>query len=401
MTKNTDISDFISELISKGYSSIKRENGKGKLKAFKEIDKGLGFLKDNAEVHSEDVSKSIVILRLLVNLREDIIQSKHVMDHQIPNIYTSVDKLNTLLIKSANQSLKNDDPNLITNQCEEFLNAADEIRKDEKLKGIGVLDGRLKNVIGRLRKKSTIESIFSDQDLDQYHTLIEEADDVLQDGSLNQIGSKFLDLKQTIDKMSEDFPYRNRLTKYVRRFEKSFHLKLKSKANALVKKSNGASIFDNYEILDELLSMKNLEDYHHKKGLTIMIRKFYKKIEKTKIVPPEKALHSMREFILEHISHKHWQSYEKIFEKKYHSNELFSESFYDSTLKAFSPFDASVFLKNQLEKLKKIDLKDRRHITLEQDFVRMLEKLLTVFDSLAVKKTSKKKSTPSKQAQVV
>ena len=107
MYKKTEISDFISELISKGYSSLAREDGTGKLMAFKDIHSGLIFLKNTAVVHADDISRSIVVLKLLVKLREDIIKSKDVMDYQIPNIHISVDNLNALLIKSANQSLNN------------------------------------------------------------------------------------------------------------------------------------------------------------------------------------------------------------------------------------------------------------------------------------------------------
>jgi hypothetical protein len=106
MNQYTEISDYISELISKGYSSLTRENGQGNLETFKTLDRGLGFLKDNAFVHSDDVLKSLVVLKLLVELRENIIRTKNISNSQIPNIYKSVETLNNLLIKSANQSLK-------------------------------------------------------------------------------------------------------------------------------------------------------------------------------------------------------------------------------------------------------------------------------------------------------
>ncbi|MCP3871547.1 MAG: hypothetical protein GY699_00105 [Desulfobacteraceae bacterium] len=384
MDKNIKISDFISELISIGYSALARENGQGKLKAFKEINKGLDFLKKNAVVHTDDISKSIVTLKLLVDLREDVIKSKGVKDYQIPDIYSPVEKLNTLLIKSANQSLKDDDPNLITTECEKFLNAADEIRKDSRIKGLGLLDGKIKNVIGRLRKKANIESIFLDEGLDSYQILIEAADNMLNSGSLNQIGAKSLELKHTADELSKDFAYRTRFIKYVRRFEQSFHQKIKAKTNALLKKSNGSSFFDCQEILDELVSIKKFEEYHRKKGLTIMIRQFIKKIEKTKIVPLEKALYQMKVFVLDNISNKNWQSYELNYEKKYNSREIFQDTFYESTLKAYSPYDAVSLLKKRLGELKKLDLKDRRHIVFEQDFIGMFEKLIKVFDRLSV-----------------
>jgi hypothetical protein len=384
MYKKTEISDFISELISKGYSSLARENGAGKLKAFQDINKGLIFLKNTAVVNSDDISKSIVVLKLLVELREDIIKSKGVMDYQIPNIHISVDNLNNLLIKSANQSLNNDDPALITSQCEEFLNAADEIRKDDKLKGLRILDKNLKNVIGRLRKKSSIDSIFSDKDIAQYDNIIEAANDTLDKGSLDQIGIKFLELKDAIDNLPNDFAYRNRFLKYIRRFEQSFHQKIKSKTNALVKKSNGAGFFDSHEILDKLLSMEKLEEYHQKKGLTIMIRQFKKKIETIKIIPLEKALHQTKLFILDNISSKHWHTYELLYEKKYKSREIFMDTFYDSTLKAYSPQKASKLLKKQLGRLNQLDLQNRRHIIFEQNFTAMLTKLIRVFDRLNI-----------------
>lgn len=384
MDTDVDISDFISELISKGYSSLARDEGSGNLDAYKEIDRGLRFLKDNAEIQSNDVSRSVVLLKLLVDLRENIIKSAQVMDYQIPNIHNAADKLSALLIKSANQSLTNDDQNVITIQCEAFLNAADEIRKDEKLKTLGILDGRLKNAIGRLRKKSSIESIFTGEEMDEYHNFIEAGDRVIKGGTLEEIGSKFQEIKNTVNKLEDNYPDRLKFIKYMQRFEKNFHLKLKSRTNALVKKINGASIYETYEVLDELRSMKKLEKYHQNKGLTRTISKLISDITKTKTAPVEQALDDMKYFILDNFSRTYWKHYEGIYEKKFDNKEPFLETFYQYTIKSFLPQEASSQLKAYLNKLKRLDLNDRSHIILEQNFIQMFEKLIAAFDRLAV-----------------
>ena len=47
MESNLEISDFISELISRGFSSIAREGGANNLIVYKKIDDGLNFLTEN------------------------------------------------------------------------------------------------------------------------------------------------------------------------------------------------------------------------------------------------------------------------------------------------------------------------------------------------------------------
>lgn len=380
------VSGYISELVSRGYSSLAREEGQDNLKAFKEINSGLVHLKNTTTVQSDDILKCVILLRLLVDLRENIIRSDKVLDSQIPNIYKSVDHLNDLLVKSADQSMKDEDHQLITIQCEEFLKAADEIRKDVKLKGLGILDGKLKNVIGRLRKKASIDSVFKDEQFDVYNKIISRADEILAGDNLQEIGEKLQELNQTVEKLENNFTYGKRLLSYCRRYEQAFIKKIKSRMNDLYKKNIKMTLFDCQEMMNTFLSIENLITYHENKGLNISIRQLKNKIEKNRIEPVLENLAAMKDFVLSAYQKPFWQDYETLYLNKHQENEIFSDTFYEYTLKGLTPDEASTLLKEKIQALKQLSLKELKYVSFEQEFEAMLSSLLRAFKGLPVGK---------------
>ncbi len=380
MNSHDDVSDYISELISKGYSSLAREEGSGNLSTFKNIDKGLIHLRKNASVYSEDISKCVVVLRLLVDLRENIIKSKEVRDSQVPNIYKSVDNLNDLFVKSANQTIKKNNLQSITVQCEELLKAADEIRRDKKLKGLGVLDGKLKNVIGRLRKKAKIDSVFEDEDLKVYDQIIIKATQILDSGDLQLIGKGLDRLKNKIDLLEKNDSNRKRLLNYIRRFEKTFINKIKNKVNNLYKKSKQSALFDIGDILDEVSAMENLIVYHNNKGLNIFIKQQKKRIQTERFIPMTDHLSAIKEYVIEGYQSPFWQDYEALYLKKHQEREIFSDTFYDYTLKGLKPEDVAKLLEKKIVKLKALKISDLKYVSYEQEFEKVLHKLILTFD---------------------
>ncbi|HKJ98153.1 MAG TPA: hypothetical protein VJ959_04470 [Desulfotignum sp.] len=382
MNTYTEISDYISELISKGYSSLAREAGSGNLKTFKEIHHGIDFLRNHTQVRSQDVIKCMVVIRLLVNLRENIIQSEDVPDSQIPNIYKSVDILNELLIKSAYQSIRDESQESITRQCEAFFQLADEIRKDNKLKGLGILDGKMKNAIGRLRKKASIGSIFQDKANEKYDEIVSRADEISRGDDLQQMGEKRKELSKIIETLENRAIYRNRLIAYQRRYETYFIKKISGRVNRLYKKSLNATVYDCQEILDILSSMEQLIVYHENKGVNISILNRKKKIQQERIAPVATALTKMRDYILDNYQRPFWKDYEALYIQTHDEGEVFSETFYEYTLKGFSPDEMVSFLLEKIQKLKQVGLKELKYISLEQEFIANLLQLIQTIRSL-------------------
>ena len=263
--KSASVSDYISELISLGFSSLARDDGNGNLDIYKNLDNGLEYLNQHTTVVSDDVTKSVVLLKLLIDLRENIISSKEVPDHAVPNIHKSADSLNKLLIKSAEKTILNEKRELITSQCEAFLKIADEIRNERKIRGLGILDGRLKNVIGRLRKKSGIESVFKSAENEFFENYKLEADSILEAGNLRQIGEKLLEMKDITRKKKANFTQINRFLKYKMRYEASFISRIKNQMNSLNKKSYCTSLYNIQENIEDLSGLIALEKYHKKK----------------------------------------------------------------------------------------------------------------------------------------
>ena len=88
---------------------------------------------------------------------------------------------------------------MITHQCEAFLKGADEIRRDRKLKGLGILDGNLKNAIGHLRKKANIESVFYNEYEESFELLTNKSNKRIEENDLTIIGESLSELRKSFE----------------------------------------------------------------------------------------------------------------------------------------------------------------------------------------------------------
>lgn len=381
MAPYDEISDLISELISRGYSSLARDDGSGNLKTFKQIDNELKTLRKTTIIHSDDISKCVVILRLLVDLREKIIRSKTVKDAQIPNIYRPVDNLNDLFMKSANKTIKTDNLKNITQQCEAFLEAADELRKDPQLKQLGILDGNLKNVIGRLRKKANIDSVFSDDHQKVHDEITRHANMVLETGELEDIGMELDGLRAKLSGLEHNDPNQKRLLMFIQRYEKAFIKKIKQQVQQLNRQSRKSSLFDVIDILEEMDRVEKLISHHHHKGLNVFIKQQKRKIENERFIPINRHLSETKDFIVYGYQNPFWQDYETLYMKTYQEKEIFSDTFYEYTLKGLTPDEVSQLLNRKIEKLKQLKIGELKYVSFEQAFEHHFKDLIQTFEN--------------------
>ncbi len=374
-------SDYIFELISMGYSSIARDNGTGNLDIYKKLEQGLEFLNNNVTVVSDDVANCVVLLKLLISLREKVIISEDVSAYEIPHIHKSAESFKELLIKSARSTIKIKDQDLITRQCEAFLKAADEIRNEQELRGLGVLDRELKNVIGRLREESEIDSVFYSAENEFFENYKAKAETVMHEGSLKEIGKKILEMKDITNKDNIDSTQTNRFLKYLRKYEARFISKIKSQMNLLNKKSLGASFYNIQENIEELASFKNLEIYHKKKGLTFSVKRLIKYIQKQRIEPFESVFSRIINFLEKKNLEYDWKGYINKYELIYKETDIFSDSFYTYTLKGLTSMEAVDLLQGKKEGLKAMELDKVSYINYEKEVESFLGKLIHVYQS--------------------
>ncbi|MCP4722095.1 MAG: hypothetical protein GY860_21770, partial [Desulfobacteraceae bacterium] len=376
---DTKTSDYIFELISMGYSSIARDNGIGNLEIYKKLEQGLDFLNNNVTVVSDDVVNCVVLLKLLISLREKVIISEDVPAYEIPHIHKSAESFKELLIKSALSTIKNQDQELITRQWEAFFKAADEIRNEQELRGLGVLDRELKNVIERLREESEIDSVFFFAENKFFENYKAKAETIMHEGSLKEIGKKILEMKNITNKDNIDSTQTNRFLKYLRKYEARFISKIKSQMNLLNKKSLGASFYNIQENIEELSSFKNLEIYHKKTGLTFSVKRLIKYIQKQKIEPFESVLSRIINFLEKKNLEYDWKDYINKYELIYKETDIFSDSFYTYTLKGLTSREAVDLLQGKKEGLKAMELDKIAYINYEKEVESFLGKLIHVY----------------------
>ena len=122
--------------------------------------------------------------------------------------------------------------------------------------------------------------------------------------------------------------------------------------------------------------------YHENKGVNISIQYRKKKIQQERIVPVATALTKMGNYILDNYQRPFWQDYEALYIQTHNEGEVFSETFYEYTLKGFSPDEMVSSLLEKIQKLKQVGLKERKYISLEQEFMANLLQLIQTIRSL-------------------
>jgi hypothetical protein len=200
---------------------------------------------------------------------------------------------------------------------------------------------------------------------------------------LKKIGKKLQELRYSLDELKNDIIHRNRVAAYVRRYQQNYMKKIKSKMNDLYKKSFNVTYFDCQEIVDQFSSMENLLIYHENKGLNISIQLQKKKIQQDRIDPVSENLMKTKIFVIDAYQRPFWQDYETLYRNKHQENEIFSDTFYEYTLKGLIPAAASKLLNEKIKKLKMLDLKVLKYISYEQEFESMLVQLIRIFERLS------------------
>ena len=202
-----------------------------------------------------------------------------------------------LLIKSAKDAINSGDRYYITEQCEVLLSVSNIIRYKDDIRRLGVLEARLKNVIGELRAKADIVSIFQDEDRQIFENLIEKVEKILNNGDLEEIGITLLKLETLADKLKNKYITSLSFLNYLRSYKNNYIVKVTNRLESYITSVNEANLYDKIELMENFSLLEDTEVYHQDRNLTLRIKKIKRNINETKILPFQNQLQKMMDFI--------------------------------------------------------------------------------------------------------
>ncbi len=378
------------KLISLGRVSIERGDAKHNLNAYNVLNNGLQQLSVGQAIKGDHVLECLSLFRTMVGLHQKILISKNIKKTLIPDIYKPASALNDLLIKSAQDAITSGDKDYITEQCEVLLSVANIIRYKEDIRRLGILEARLKKGIGDLRAKANIVSVFKDEDREVFDNLIEKVERILKQGDLEQIGITLLKLESIADKLKNKYTTSISYMNYLRSYQKNYIIKIKKRIDEYVNSVQAANLYDKIELMDQFSLLEDLEVYHQDHNLTLRMKKIRRKINNYSIIPLEKKLKDMGEYIAGLYNNPHWFEYETIYEDKFNESELFTDTFYEYTLKGLPSEELAELLEEKIQMLKQLDLVKLSHINFEEKIIKKLKSIVAVFTNPAVKLTKKR-----------
>jgi hypothetical protein len=378
------------KLISLGRVSCERGDAEHNLNAYNVLNNGLIKLSNGDPVKGDHALKCLSLFRIIVQLHQKILSSKNIKKNLIPNVYQPASAINGLLIKSAKDAISSGDRYYITEQCEVLLSVANIIRYKDDIRRLGILEARLKSVIGELRAKADIVSVFQDEDREMFDKLIDKVEKILKQGDLEQIGITLLKLESLADKLKNKYITSLSFMNYLRSYKNNYIVKVTNKIDKYVDSVYEANLYDKIELMENFSVLEDMEVYHQDHNLTLRIRKLKRKINNYSIIPLEKRLQEMIEYIASLYNNPHWFEYETIYENKYSECDVFTDTFYEYTLKGLPSEELAELLKEKINQLKQLDLEKLSHINFEEKIIKKLNLIIAAFTNPGTRLSQKK-----------
>ncbi len=373
-------------------ASLERGNALHNLNAYNVLNKSLKKISHGEPVKGDNVLKSLSLFRLLIKLHNKILSEKEIKKKQIPDIYLSASTMNDILLKSARHAINCGDRYYITEQCEVLLSASNIIRYRDDLRRLGILEAKLKSSIGELRARADIVSVFQDEDREVFENLIEKVEKILKQGDLEQIGITLLKLETLADKLKNRYITSLNFLNYLRAYKNNYIAKVTNQIDNYAQSVYSANLYDKIELMENFSLLEDLEVYHRDHNLTLKIRKLKRKINNHNIKPLEKILIKTLDFLSDNYNNPHWYEYELIYEDKYQESEVFTDTFYEYTLKGLLCEEVTSLLQEKIDKLRQLDLDKLCHINFEEKLIKNLNEIIETFkdSKLNFSKKSKK-----------
>ncbi len=372
------------KLISLGRASFERGDARHNLNTYNILLNGLVRLSKGDPIKGDHALNCLSLFRVMVKLHQKILGSNAIDKKSIPDIYKPASAINDLLVKSAKDAISSGDRYYITDQCEVLLSVANIIRYKDDIRRLGILEAKLKNVIGELRAKADIVSVFKDEDREIFENLIENVEKILKQGDLEQIGMTLLKLETLAEKLKNKYITSLSFLNYLRSYKNNYIVKITNKIDRYINSVNKANLYDKIELVEKFSLMEDMEVYHQDHNLTLRVKKLKRKINNLSVIPLEEKLKDIVDFIADLLSNPYWFEYETIYEEKYNESEIFTDTFYEYTLKGLPSKEVAELLKRKIDKLKQLDLEKLSHINFEEKLIKKLNSIIETFTNPAV-----------------
>ena len=390
MNQVVKVQSDIAKLISLGSASFERGDAKHSLNVYNVLANALKKISDGDPVQGDLAMKCLSLFRVIVKLHQKVLSSKKINKKLIPDVYIPASVINDLLVKSARDAINSGDKDYITDQCEVLLGVSNIIRYKDDIRRLGILEAKLKNAIGELRAKADIVSVFQDEDREAFDNLIEKVEKILKQGDLEQIGITLLKLESLADKLKNKYITSLSFLNYLRSYKNNYIEKVRKKIDDYVVSVNNANLYDKIELIENFSLLEDMEVYHQDHNITLRVKKLKRKINNYSIIPLEKKLQETIEFISTLYKNPYWFEYETIYEDKYDECEVFTDTFYEYTLKGLPAEKVAKLLTRKIKKLKQLDLEKLSHINFEEKLIKKLNSLIATFTNPAVNLSTKK-----------
>lgn len=384
MNQETKIQSDTIKLISLGRASFERGDAEHGLNAYNVLTNGLKIISEGDPVKGDHALQCLSLFRVIVKLHQKILSSKTISKKKIPDIYIPASFINYLLVKSAKDAINSGDKKYITEHCEVLLSVSNIIRYKDNIRSLGILEAKLKSVIGELRAKADIVSVFRDEDREVFENLIEKVERIYKQGDLEQIGITLLKLETLADKLKNKYITSLSFLNYIRNYKNNYISKVKKIIDDYSLSVDEANLYDKIELIENFSLIEDMEVYHQDHNLTLRIKKLKRKINTYSIIPLENSLKDMIEFLLSLYKNPYWFEYETIYQEKYEESDVFTDTFYEYTLKGLPSKKVSELLEREINKLKQLDLEKLSHINLEEKLIKKLNSIIVTFTDSAI-----------------
>ncbi len=390
MDQVTKVHSDTVKLITLGTASFERGDAEHNLNAYNVLKNGLERLSEGTPVRGDHVLKCLSLFRIIVKLHNLILSSKTIKKNMIPDIYKPASTINDLLVKSANDAIKSGDREYLTEQCEVLLSVSNIIRYKDDIRRLGILEAKLKNAIGELRAKADIVSVFRDEDREIFDNLIDKVEGILKQGDLEQIGITLLKLETLADKLKNKYITSLSFINYIRNYKNNYISKVRKTIDNYIISVDEANLYDKIELIENFSLLEDMEVYHQDHNITLRIKKLKRKINTYCIVPLENKLKETIEFITGLYNNPYWVEYEIIYEDRYDESEVFTDTFYEYTLKGLPSKKVADLLMRKINKLKQLDLEKLSHINFEEKLIKKLNSVIATFTDPTARLSPKK-----------
>ena len=371
----------MTKLISVARKSAERGTPQHNLNTYRTLSGAIENLSNLDAIKGEQIASCVSLLSLMAELQQLVIKASEIPSSEVPQIYDVAQNMNKIFIKSAKAAVTSGDNAYITEQCEVLLQAADQIRTDSALRTSGILDAKLKDVIGRLREKADIANLFEGEENLAFQEIMAKAESVLDGSRLNEIGKAYAKLNTLGPKVKNQYVLRASFTNYLMGYKNRFLTQIEDRLNELKSKIGVSDFLECRELLAKMESLEKLEKYHQDPKLSKKIKFFRNKVLKERQIPTEELLTESMEFVRASGNDQFSTEYERLYDQVHGENEIFTAAFYEVTLKGLSPQAAIDLLKEKRQKMDHVDIGKAGQFDFEAALKKRIDSLIEVFES--------------------